>query len=161
MAGIRAYTRDRRWIAVHEAGHVIAARQFGADAFGMIWSVGDHWEGGTDIPTIDAMPADQRRVIGLAGAAALMLWLGIPAERFFSMNVGMSVSDWKLIGLVTGRSNVAVLRDALAFALALLGRERMALLTTARALIIGSRAADQIVRPRLDVSENRLRCLLP
>ena len=141
MAGSKAAARDRRWTAIHEAGHVIAAQHFGAEAFGMIWFEDGHWRGAADIPTIDAMPADQRRAIGLAGAAALVLWLGIPADRFFSMNVGMSVSDWKLVGLVTGRSNIAVLREALAFTLAMLARERPALIAMSRQIIVESRSA--------------------
>lgn len=101
----------------------------------MIWPEGDRWTGCAEIPTLDGMPADQRRVIGLAGGAALMVWLGIPAESFFSLNVGVSVSDWKFIGRAPG----AVLRESLAFTLAMLARERKALLGASRQIIVESR----------------------
>jgi hypothetical protein len=45
-----------------------------------------------------------------------------------------------LIGRVADRSNIAVLREALTFTLAMLARERKTLLTTARGLIIESRS---------------------
>lgn len=147
----RAAARDRRWVAIHEAGHVIAAQHFGVDAFATIWSVGDRWTGGADIPTIDAMPADQRRVIGLAGGAALMVWLSIPADRFFSMNVGVSASDWKLIGCVP----IATLSDALASTIAMLARERKALLETSRQIIVESR---ETKRPPRRTAQN---CYFP
>jgi hypothetical protein len=139
MVATRAAARDRRWVAVHEAGHVIAARHFGAEGFGMIWREGDRWKGCADIPTIDAMPADQRRVIGLAGAAALMTWLGIPADRFFSINVGVSTNDWELIGCAAGRPDRRTHSAALGETLTLLAHERKALLTTAGQLIVESR----------------------
>lgn len=135
MAGIRGYARDRRWVAIHEAGHVLAARHFGADAWGVIWPVEGRWTGCTEIPTVDIMPADQRRVIGLAGSAALIAWLGAPPGLFFSMNVGMSASDWALVGLVP----VAVLRESLVSTLAMLARERPALVAASRQIIVESR----------------------
>lgn len=101
----------------------------------MIWPVDGRWTGCTDIPTVDTMPADQRRVIGLAGGAALITWLGVPADRFLSMNVGMSATDWRLVGLAP----VAVLRESLAFTLTMLARERPTLLAAARKIVVESR----------------------
>lgn len=135
----RLLALGRRWIAVHEAGHVIAAQQFGAKATGRIWFKGGCWRGLANIPDVDEMPADQRRIIGLAGAAALMVWLGLAPDRFFSVNVGMSASDWKLVGVVTGRSNVAVIRESLISTMAMFDRE--ALQAVSRRIIVESRWA--------------------
>jgi hypothetical protein len=139
MVDIRVAALNRRLVAVHEGGHVIAAQHFGTEAFGMIWPEGDYWEGVAVIPAVDAMPADQRRVIGIAGAAATMLWLDIPADRFFSERLGLSARDWELIGVVPGRSNIEMLRESLAFTLDLLKRERPALIALSRQIISESR----------------------
>jgi hypothetical protein len=100
---------------------------------GKIWFESGHWRGAADIPDVDAFPTDQRRVIGLAGAAGLMVWLGIPADRFFDMNVGVSTSDWKLVGVVP----VAVTRQALVAAMEMLDREILRALS--RRMIVESR----------------------
>jgi hypothetical protein len=128
---------NRRLVAVHEGGHVIAAQHFGAEAFGMIWPEGDYWEGVAAIPTANALPTDQRRVIGIAGAAATMLWLGIPADRFFSDRLGLSAMDWELIG--ADRCDIRGVRESLAFTLDLLKRERPALIALSRQIIAESR----------------------
>jgi|tagenome__1003787_1003787.scaffolds.fasta_scaffold20939244_4 hypothetical protein len=159
MDGVRAAAFDRRVVAVHEGGHVIAAQHFGAEAFGMIWFEGGCWRGSADIPGVDEMPPDQRRVIGVAGAAALMTWLNIPAEAFFSNRLGVSASDWKLIGVVPGRSNIVVLRESLAFTLDLLKRERPALIAMSRQIISESKhhARETVQQARLSRSSGRHR----
>jgi hypothetical protein len=124
---VRRAAFHRRFLAVHEAGHVIAAQHFGAPGFGMIWQDAEHWDGCAIIPTVNALPGDQRRV--------------------------------KLIGLVTGRSNIAVLREALAFTLAMLARERPALIAMSRQIISESRChAPETVRlAKLALSGGRRR----
>jgi hypothetical protein len=91
------------------------------------------------------MPADARRVIGLAGVAAQMLWFEIPAHLFFWSTGFMSKSDWRLVGQVKGRparrSTAIFLMDDLVVTLALLARKRRALLATAREMIVESRSA--------------------
>jgi hypothetical protein len=131
-------------MAIHEAGHTIVARHYGAQCSGRIWPEGDNWRGFANIPTLNKMPADARRAIGLAGVAAQMLWYEIPAHLFFWSTGFMSKSDWRLIGQVKGRparpSTAIFLMDDLVVTLALLARKRRALLATARELIVESRA---------------------
>lgn len=135
---MRAYALNRRLVAVHEAGHVIIAHHFGVEGFGMIWREREYWDGASFIPTVWDLPADQRRIVGIAGAAATLLWLKIPAHQFFSTKLA-SRSDWELISRVRGR-NGAMIREAVDSALAMLDLERKALLAMARQIIIESRS---------------------
>ena len=96
-----------------------------------IWPVeNDAWNGMTYFKRaeLDALSADARSVIGIAGAAAVMRELKIPFAHEM-----VSPEDWQFIG---DRSDVTELIDA---ATSLLTAESETLLTVARAIIVKSR----------------------
>lgn len=108
----------RRITAVHEAGHAVIARHmFGEIAHPWIWDDGERWNGRVYYPNYKSFSRDAYRKMSLAGVAAEMVWLRIPAERFFDPWVqrGISKSDWQGIGFVTSQSNTAVLSESFNF----------------------------------------------
>jgi hypothetical protein len=148
MKRLSAYCR--RQAAVHEAGHAIAAENFGLIVeIVRIWPVENPapgqnlWRGEVYFPGIEKQPPDARRVIGIAGAAAEALWLKILPDDVLTMTKGfISESDWQIIGRVAGGpSNIKLLSRALKEATAILKRERKFLLELSRRLMIESRAA--------------------
>jgi hypothetical protein len=132
----RIFVQHRRLCAIHEAGHIIAARSFGIDAKGMIWARRKTWSGLVKLPQRDELPDEAWRVIGLAGAVANMLWLEIPVKRFFwDLPQFMSRADWRLVTTKAGPRKVATYAGDVAKAARLLERERPALLSLARVFI--------------------------
>jgi hypothetical protein len=136
----------RRLAAVHEAGHAIAAARFGVIAQNIrIWPgenpAPEQWGGEIYLLGIKNQPADVRRVIGAAGAAAAALWLKIlPDDVLTRTKEFISESDWQIIGLVAGGpSNIKLLSLAFKEATAILERERKFLLELSRQIIIESR----------------------
>ncbi len=144
-ADIRAAAYNRRDIAIHEAGHIVAARHFEMDAFGKIWPVensqANEWAGIALAPGVEKLPHYARRMIGLAGAAAVVIMRRFPVDKQFAMvKIRLSPADWKMIGMVSGqRSNQDVIREALNDTFAILARERRALIAMSRQIIVDSR----------------------
>lgn len=152
VTDVRMFVRHRRILAIHEAGHVIAARIYGIDSSARIWPAAPSngaptagmeralWAGVARMPpSFDKLPRDARRIIGLAGAAAVMLHLKMPPD-VTSLVKFMSKPDWKLTGVVPGRyAFYDALRPTLAFTMSYLNRRRPELLALARELIVESR----------------------
>jgi hypothetical protein len=137
----RRLALNRRLSAIHEAGHVVTAHSYDVESFGIIWPDGDCWDGCAIMPGVWDLPAARRRVVGIAGCAANMMWLGIPVDQFFTMPIQpVSDTDWKLIGRVAGRDNMTVLSEALALAIAKLERDWTNLLAVTRQIIAESRS---------------------
>jgi hypothetical protein len=100
----RIAARDRRSAAVHEAGHLVVARQYGLKIHSA-WIVPNEtkdprqertWDGQVQITTTSA-PEIVRRMVGVAGAVAEHLWRGRWIEDY-SPEGNMSESDWHLAG---------------------------------------------------------------
>jgi hypothetical protein len=78
--------------AYHEAGHVLVARHFGQRANARVWRKRNgHWTGFAFVPDVHRGPADQRRMIALAGAAGQSRGRGWTLEPGF-----ISKADWDL-----------------------------------------------------------------
>jgi hypothetical protein len=144
----RIIARDRRDAAVHEAGHVVVARQFGCEiASAWIIPVDNPgpdettWTGRVQIKP----PADPlaRRMVGVAGEVAEHLWASGWIEDFCPY--AMSEGDRRLAGWDSEEPDDALI-DALLDAAAEVGRllsrdgpQWQTLIAETRRLIVQSR----------------------
>src|SRR5262249_4135428 len=94
---VRKFLRDRRMIAVHEAGHVVIAKMLGISALAYIGVRADMDFDfrrericyGWTLPIGETANDDDLRLIGVAGAVAELCWLREPVDEF----VGQLMSD--------------------------------------------------------------------
>jgi hypothetical protein len=149
----RIQARGRRMAAIHEAGHVIVAREHGAEAYAYIVRRVDGdprtdkvWAGQCRF-RCSATGRHGQRLISLAGFAAEMVWRGLDAEGFdimMSDPVAMSATDWQRAGVsdLTALSDVDDLARAYDDVLQILHDNWPDVLVQARALIEDAKAND-------------------
>lgn len=144
----RQLAYDRRCLALHEAGHITAARHRGVEAEGKIWSrhagdpfSGKTWAGETTFTAPRHLfTPDTRRQIAVAGALA-----EFHDEKWFDpLDRGtweeepekiMSLPDWDYAGYVPGEIDKPFMR-AVAAVNNLFDLEWLAVCRTARDLIV-------------------------
>jgi hypothetical protein len=141
----RIEAHDRRWAALHEAGHLVVAHHLGVptkDA--RIFRLGEpsredkSWGGNIGIDC--AAPPDKLRLVAVAGAIAEAVWTG--EEPDFYDPATMSPTDWQWAGVEPGDSDT--LLDAADIVSGLLqpgGRLWPDLVREARQLIVQARQA--------------------
>jgi len=148
----RGSARDRRHAAVHEAGHVVAARYLGIRILQAEIrknephdSTDKDWVGSVRCMT-EGVVASKIEVVAVAGLVAEACWDGEIFEQLYedlkSDPEKMSQSDWDISGCPSGEPSEQFW-DAMEQAFELLNRETgklwNALLLEARGLIVRSR----------------------
>lgn len=108
---------DRRWAAIHEAGHLVMARSCGFDASARIWKVEDSSDSMSDATwtgqTLVQKSYPERVMIGLAGPIAEYIWKGIEFDDIdWNDPATMSPTDWDMCGRLPGNLGRSVLRQA-------------------------------------------------
>lgn len=139
MQSRRQLARDRRGTAIHEAGHAIVARHYGAKASAYVWYVPDcpimrgevHYD-----PT--GLAPSMRQAINAAGAVAVRLWWrGVSHD---DRSVYLSEGDWEAFEGLEGDDRKAALSNAFVAAADILEAEWSELIRLSRELIIRSRS---------------------
>lgn len=98
----RIQARDRRKAAVHEAGHMVIARHFGAQAEGWLFrnedarvSEENTWVGRMEFWGAALKPL-QLRMIACAGTVAEFCWMGEDVwPEYWDDPDAMSATDWR------------------------------------------------------------------
>jgi hypothetical protein len=164
---LRDLAWNRRNSAIHEAGHVVVSRSYGLKSTGYIWPNENPnpqpdetlFFGIAHLPGVENLPREARRTIALAGAAAQMTWMRLPADQFYSNTRWLvSKSDWRDIGIVTGQSNTAVLSETLKSLMASMKRGTNGwtdLMREARQIIITSKKESDAQKFARAVREHR------
>lgn len=110
----RTCARERRFMAIHEAGHLVVGQHFGRchgrpRPVARIYrnedrgSQGRTWYGQTEIYDIDLMDPIQQRMIACAGTAATCLWDKRELHASYWKDPSfMSPTDWELAECVPG-----------------------------------------------------------
>ena len=148
----RDSAKDRRLAAVHEAGHVIVARQLGIRVMHKEIrkiepkdSTEKEWIGSVQCLT-EGVVASKRKMVGVAGLVAEACWNGKNFDHLFDAIADcpeyMSQSDWDLSDCLPGEPSKQFC-DAMEQAFELLNRETgklwKSLLAEARGLIVQTR----------------------
>lgn len=160
----RINARDRRRAAVHEAGHIVIAEQFGIGvARAAIWPtprenarVEKTWGGQIQVFAGSESRPEAWRAIGIAGRVAEDVWFehddqAVDAyywDFVFDEVAAMSTSDWQLCG-----AEPEIDADELSVAAAkiaglLQGELREKLIKTARKLILEARDTSNPINGR-------------
>jgi hypothetical protein len=149
----RAYARDRRRVAIHEAGHFVAARLIGitsarAQIFPVhtdSWQTNKTWVVNMQIALEDRQRLNRRtcRLLAVAGSVAELCWDREYVDVYYwEVPDRMSETDWLMAGCLPGEPDKACLsaiRRAAELFDATKGSQWTELCQTARKLIQNSK----------------------
>jgi hypothetical protein len=153
--GNRKHARDRRHIAIHEAGHFVMARWAGVRCTGAWMSPSYSIDGGGSFVGLTGFHHDQmqrlshyrRMMIGVAGAMAEVIWNdqnGFAQEE----HLGISGNDWATIGDDPERPSAKVHRACIAAGRLFEGEQWEPLIKAARVLMMEGLVLSDALRPR-------------